>query len=81
MKKYNVKKKRMKAITVWGNLRKHVSLLPPPLFMINEIRVAYAFIFERVIATNCLSLPKLKVVLFAVSFNMDLLKVMKLLAW
>lgn len=32
----------MKEITVWGNLHKHASLLLHPLFMINEIRVAFA---------------------------------------
>lgn len=68
----------MKEITVWGNLHKHVSLLPPPSFMINEIRVAFAHRFKDVIAVNCLSLPKLEVALFDVSFNMDLLKVTKL---
>lgn len=68
----------MKEITVWGNLHKHASLLPPPLFMINEIRVAFAHRFRNVIAANCLSLPKLEVVLFDVCFNMDLLKAMKL---
>lgn len=49
---------------MWGNLHKHASLLPPPLFMINEIRVAFAHRFEDVIADNCLSLPKLEAALF-----------------
>ncbi len=62
----------MKEITVWGNLHKHASLLPPPLFMINEIRVAFAHRFKDVIADNCLSLPKLEVALFDVCFNMNL---------
>ncbi len=48
------------------------SLLPPPLFMINEIRVAFAHRFKDVIADNCLSLPKLEVALFDVCFNMNL---------
>lgn len=49
---------------MWGNLHKHASLLPPPLFMINEIRVAFAHRFKDVIADNCLSLPKLEAALF-----------------
>lgn len=68
----------MEGITAWGNLHKHGSLLPPPLFMINEIRVASAHRLKNVIAVNWLSLPKLEVALFDVCFNMDLLKVMKL---
>lgn len=68
----------MKEITVLENLHKHASLLPPPLFMINEIRVAFAHRFKDVIAANCLSLPKLEVALFDVCFNMDSLKVMEL---
>lgn len=63
---------------MWGNLHKHASLSPPPLFMINEIRVAFAHRFKDVIADNCLSLPKLEAALFDVCFNKDLLKVMKL---
>lgn len=47
--------------------------------MINEIWVAFAHRFKDVIAANCLSLPKLEVALFDVCFNMDLLKVIKLL--
>lgn len=69
----------MKETTVWGNLHKHASLLPPPLFMINEIRVAFAHRLKYVIADNCLSFPKLEVALFDVCFYVDLLKVMKLL--
>lgn len=69
---------RMKKITVWGNLHEHASLLPPPLFMINEIRVAFAHTFKDVTVTNCLSLPKLEVALFDVCFNADLHKLMKL---
>lgn len=68
----------MKEITVLENLHKHASPLPPPLFMINEIRVAFAHRFKDVIAANCLSLPKLEVALFDVCFNMDSLKVMEL---
>lgn len=68
----------MKKIIVWGNLHKHAPLLPPPLFMINEIKVAFAHRFKDVIAANCLSLPKLEVALFDVRFSVDLLKVMKL---
>lgn len=60
----------MKEITVWGNLHKHASLLPPPLFMINEIRVAFAHRFKDVIADNCLSLPKLEAALFDVFLTM-----------
>lgn len=63
---------------MWGNLHKHASLLPPPLFMINEIRVAVAHTYKNVIADNCLSLPKLEVASFGVCFNKDLLNVMKL---
>lgn len=68
----------MKEITVLENLHKYASLLLPPLFMINEIRVAFAHRFKDVIAANCLSLPKLEVALFDVCFNMDSLKVMEL---
>lgn len=53
----------MKEITAPGNLHKHAPLLPPPLFMINEIRLAFAHRFEDVIADNCLSLPKLEAAL------------------
>ena len=68
----------MKEITVWGNLHKHASVLPPPLFMINEIRVAFVHRFKDVIAANCLSLPKLEGALFDVCFNINLLKALKL---
>lgn len=53
----------MKEITAPGNLHKHAPLLPPPLFMINEIRFAFAHRFGDVIADNCLSLPKLEAAL------------------
>lgn len=53
----------MKEITAPGNLHKHAPLLPPPLFMINEIRLAFAHRFGDVIADNCLSLPKLEAAL------------------
>lgn len=53
----------MKEITAPENLHKHAPLLPPPLFMINEIRLAFAHRFGDVIADNCLSLPKLEAAL------------------
>lgn len=68
----------MKEITVWGNLHKHASLLPPPLFMINEIRVASTHWFKDVIADNCSSLPELEAALFDLCSCKGLLKVMKL---
>lgn len=71
----------MKEITVWGNFYKHAFLLPPPLFMINEIRVSFVHRFSDVKAANCLSLSKLEAALFGVCFNIDLLKVMKLPGW
>lgn len=52
-------------------MHKHDSLLPPPLFVINEIRVAFAHRIGDVIVSNCLSLPKLEVVFFDVCFRMD----------
>lgn len=69
----------MKEITVWGNLHKHASLLPPPLFMINEIRAAFAHRFKDVMADNCSSLPKLEAALFDVCSRKGLLKMMKVL--
>lgn len=66
----------MEEITVCRNLHKHASPLPPLLFLINEISLAFAHIFKNVIAANCLSLPKLEVALFDVCFN--ILKVMEL---
>ena len=38
-----------------GDLHKHASLLPLPLFIIHEIRVASAHWFQDVIADNCSS--------------------------
>lgn len=66
----------MEEITVCRNLHKHASPLPPLLFLINEISLAFAHIFKNVIAANCLSLPKLEAALFDVCFN--ILKVMEL---
>lgn len=68
----------MKEITVWGNLHKHASLLPPPLFMINEIKVAFTQKFKDVIADNCFFLPELQDALFDVCSSKGFLKVMKL---
>lgn len=63
---------------MWRNLHKHAPLLPPPLFMINEIRVAFAHRFKDVIADNCSFLPKLEAALFDVCSTKGLLKVLEL---
>lgn len=57
-----------------GNLHKHASRLPPPLFVINEIKLAFAGTFKDVIATNCLSIfHELEVALFDVCLGIGLL--------